>query len=69
MQPQNENDDVAEACLIRLRPRALEISLEPPTPNRFDTADRNINAGMHTVTAVSFASLPVMPIKNVSAIL
>ena len=32
-------------------------------------AERNIKAGMHTVTAVIMASLPVRPTKKVSAML
>ena len=50
-------------------PSDRAITLAPPTPNRFDIADRNMNAGMHTVTDVSMASEPVMPMKKVSAML
>ena len=45
------------------------MTLAPPTPNRFEIADRNMNAGMQTVTDVSMASESVMPIKKVSAML
>ena len=45
------------------------MTLAPPTPKRFEIADRNINAGIHTVTAVIIASLPVRLTNRVSAIL
>ena len=69
MQPHSAN---AAVCLARsglCLPSAREITLAPPTPNRLEMADRNMKAGMHTVTAVIIASLPVRPIKKVSAML
>ena len=50
-------------------PSAREMTLAPPTPNRLEMACRNIKAGIQTVAAVIIASLPVRPIKNVSAML
>jgi hypothetical protein len=67
--PQKAKADVCFTLLISLEPSALETALEPPTPNRFDIAERNMKAGMQTVTAVSMASFPVRPTKNVSAML
>jgi thioredoxin-like negative regulator of GroEL len=60
---------VCRALSVCPAPRARAITLAPPTPNRFDTADRNMKAGMHTVTAVIIASLPARPMKKVSAML
>ena len=61
-------------CLFRTvevspMPSAREMTLEPPMPKRLETAERNMKAGMQTVAAVSLASLPVMPMKKVSAML
>ena len=68
-QPQKANDEVYFARLSFPMPRERAITLAPPTPNRFDIADRNMKAGMHTVTEVSIASDPVRPMKKVSAML
>ena len=68
-QPQKAKPAVFCARSLSSAPSARAITLAPPTPNRFEIADRNMNAGMHTVTAVIIASLPVRPMKNVSAIL
>ena len=45
------------------------MALAPPAPKRLAIALSIINAGMHTVTEVIMASLPVRPTKNVSAML
>ena len=45
----------------------VDIPPAPPTPKRFDMAERNMNAGVQTVTAVIAALLPVRATKNVSA--
>lgn len=68
-QPQNANAAVFCARSLSPAPSARAITLAPPTPNRFEIADRNMNAGIHTVTAVIIASLPVRPMKKVSAML
>ena len=68
-QPQKAKAEASEALSGSFLPRAREIAQAPPTPNKLAIADRNINEGIHTVTAVSISSLPVMPMKKVSAML
>ena len=67
--PQNEKADAAFTRSSSSLPRAREITLAAPTPNRLEMAERNIKAGIHTVTAVSMASFPASPTKKVSAML
>ena len=68
-QPQKANAEVRWARSVRRHPSEREMTLEPPTPKRFEIAERNMKAGVQTVTALTIASLPVRPIKNVSAML
>ena len=69
MQPQMANAEVRPALSLLCEPRKRDITLAPPTPKRFEMAERNMNAGMQTVTAVIISSLRVRPTKKVSAIL
>ena len=68
-QPQKAKLAVSLARSTFLLPNARAITLAPPTPKRLAIAERNMKAGMHTVTAVIMASLPVRPTKKVSAML
>ena len=67
--PHTANAAARPASFSRPNPNKREITLAPPTPNRLEMAERNINAGIQTVTAVIDTSLSVSPTKNVSAIL
>ena len=45
------------------------MTLAPPTPKRLEIAERNMKAGMQTVTAVIISSLPEKLTNRVSAML
>ena len=62
-QPQNANADAIRASSRLPLPSIRETTLAPPIPNRLAIADRNMNAGIQTVTAVIFTSEPVSPTK------
>ena len=69
MQPQMEKAETCFAFSFRFEPSAREITLAPPTPKRLEIAERNIKAGIQTVTAVIISSLPEKLTNRVSAIL
>ena len=67
--PQRAKDEASFILSSSPPPIERAMTLAPPTPKRLEMAERNINAGIHTVTAVSIAELLVRPTKKVSAIL